>query len=367
MTLRKLAVLWIAAGIAFAAETIPPTAQLVAHEWGTFTSVADLDGNPMRWLALGGPSVLPCFVHRDLDMPKGFGYFTVRMETPVIYFYATRQTTLSVAVNFPAGRITEWYPQATRNVSNRIEWNSVQAIPGSPTAFPQGKEYNHYYEARATDSAPLRVGEEQEKLIFYRGVGDVRIPVRPRYTSAGRIELRIAGSAPVPAVIVFENRGGKIGFRSIGALRETVVVDPPELTADTAALRRELNNALVSAGLYPKEAAAMLATWHDSWFEEGMRVFYVAARAGIDEALPMTIQPAPGAVERVFVGRIEVLSPVTQREILAAAENQDRTGLMRYGRFLEAFWGEMQRANLTGKTVVPWNRVTFPPSGACAK
>src|SRR5258707_315744 len=100
MMIRKLAVLWMAAGIAFAADTIPPMGQpagpLVAHEWGTFTSVADLHGNAIRWLALGGPSVLPCFVYRGGPTERKVStYGTVRMETPVIYFYAPTKTTLS--------------------------------------------------------------------------------------------------------------------------------------------------------------------------------------------------------------------------------------------------------------------------------
>lgn len=44
-------------------ETRDPNG-LVAHEWGTFTTVAGQDGTPVEWLPLGGPSDLPCFVER---------------------------------------------------------------------------------------------------------------------------------------------------------------------------------------------------------------------------------------------------------------------------------------------------------------
>ena len=44
----------------------------------------------------------------------------------------------------------------------------------------------------------------------------------------------------------------------IGDLKSAVQVDPPELTGDMAALRRELAGSLATAGLYPKEAQAML-------------------------------------------------------------------------------------------------------------
>jgi len=35
------------------------------------------------------------------------------METPVLYFYDSREETVSVNVRFAKGVITEWYPQAT--------------------------------------------------------------------------------------------------------------------------------------------------------------------------------------------------------------------------------------------------------------
>ena len=37
-------------------------ADLVVHEWGTFTSVAGPDGQAVPWRPLSGSSDLPCFV-----------------------------------------------------------------------------------------------------------------------------------------------------------------------------------------------------------------------------------------------------------------------------------------------------------------
>jgi hypothetical protein len=362
MTLRLLAAC-LAAGIPFAAERIPSGRDLVAHEWGTFTSVADLKGDPTPWLALGGPQPLPCFVHAQGLCIK-CDFTTVRMETPVIYFYTQRKTALSIGVGFPGGRFTEWYPRTEQMTGNRIQWR-VETLPDGPAVFPQGEQPNHYYEARATDSVPLRAGVEEEKLIFYRGVGDLPIPVRPRVTSTGRIELRNAGTVPVPSVIVFENRDGKLGFRAVGDLRETVEVDAPKLSADAGAVQAELHRVLVSAGLYAKEAAAMLATWRDSWFEEGTRVFYVAPLAMVDAGLPMTIEPAPASVDRVFVGRIEVLTPAAQKEIAVSAARRDGTALAKYGRFLQAFWQEMRRNGLVNG--IPDPRMATPNPAPCTK
>src|SRR5689334_17739028 len=134
MSFRTFAAAWLAVGIACAAEIIPG-AQLVAHEWGTFTSVADENGNPAKWLALGGPSALPCFVHKSPGFIKESMYAAVRMETPVIYFYTPRKTALSIDVLFRDGRITEWYPQASVT-GGRIEWRGLEALPGADLTLP---------------------------------------------------------------------------------------------------------------------------------------------------------------------------------------------------------------------------------------
>jgi hypothetical protein len=319
-----------------AAETVPTPGGVVAHEWGTFTSVADRDGAPMVWLALGGPSKLPCFVYHSEIQTKYSFPTIVRMETPVVYFYSGRPVTLSVDVNFRQGVLTEWYPAARNDASGRLEWKNVQVLPGEDPAFLSGGEGNHYYAARATDAAPLRVGKEQEKLLFYRGAGVIDVPVRPRFNADGKIEVRV--TQPVAAAFLFENRGGKVGYRAVHDLRDSAVVDAPSLEGDAARLREEFAAELVKAGLYPKEARAMLETWRDSWFEEGMRVIYLVPRTLVDKALPLEIAPDPRETSRVFVGRVEMLSPAVKAELEAAVANRNRAGVAKYGRFAQSFW-----------------------------
>ena len=86
-----------------AASAIASDDNLVAaHEWGTFTSVAGEDGAAMSWQPLSGPSDLPCFVHHlDQRNLKAAEFGTVRMETPVLYFYPLKPLTVSVHVDFP--------------------------------------------------------------------------------------------------------------------------------------------------------------------------------------------------------------------------------------------------------------------------
>ncbi len=99
----------------FHAQSPSSDPALTAHEWGTFTSIAGKDGRAATWLPLTGSTDLPAFVeHFQTPDFKGGLRGTVRMETPVLYFYSNRETTISVHVSFAQGLITEWYPHADR-------------------------------------------------------------------------------------------------------------------------------------------------------------------------------------------------------------------------------------------------------------
>ncbi|MEO8097892.1 MAG: hypothetical protein ABI811_09340 [Acidobacteriota bacterium] len=332
-----------------------PGTPVTVHEWGTFTSVALDNGDPARWAPWSGPPDLPCFVYQARDEPKAALTGLVRMETPVLYFYAQQPTKLSVSVDFPQGLITEWYPKSnTRGVNigpsvvknqlvpttpkgGSMRWENVEVSPGAQFTFPQSSGASHYFAARATDAAPLQIGNEKEKMIFYRGVGDFMVPLRARYPGDGKLEIRNASQEPIPLVIAFENQGDKLGYTILHDLKDEVSIMPPAMTGDISALHKALAKELVAAGLYEKEAAAMIETWRDSWFEEGTRVFYITPRALVDTILPLKVSPAPTATARVFVGRVEVLSPWTEQTIRTAAERNNMRKLLRFGRFLEPF------------------------------
>jgi len=343
---------WIALVVgAFTLSAAQPDTAVVAHEWGTFTSVASEDGRPVAWAPWLGPNDLPCFVSRMEGIYKFQLSGLVRMETPVLYFYSARPVTLSVHVDFPHGWITEWYPKATvssgaQYTNGKIGWDSVEVLPGESLEFPASKGASHYFAARNTDSAPLRVGDQQEKLLFYRGIGGFQVPVRPKFLSDGRLEIRNAGPDRIPFAIVFENRAGKIGYRAVRGISDTVTVELPEMTGDFQQLRQTLSSELQEFGLYKKEAEAMVETWRDSWFEEGTRVLYLYPRDQVDAVLPLSIIPKPASTGRVFVGRVEVLSPWTQDTIRTAMNAGDVATLTRFGRFLDPFLQQIRRTRL---------------------
>jgi len=79
----------------------------------------------------------------------------------------------------------------------------------------------------------------------------------------------------------------------------------------------------------------MVETWKSSWFEEGSRLIYIVPREFVDNVLPLAIDPAPEQVVRVFVGRLEIVTPTTVKAVKTAIAANDNAALDRYGRFLE--------------------------------
>ena len=74
-----------------------------------------------------------------------------------------------------------------------------------------------------------------------------------------------------------------------------------------------------------------------SWFEEGMRIFYLVPRSLVDRELPLSVHPAPAKTERVFMGREEILSPYLRDRLTTALAKGDTRTLDGFGRFLAPF------------------------------
>jgi hypothetical protein len=340
---------------------------LTVHEWGTFTSIAGPDGLAMDWLPLTGSTDLPRFVEHLGDVNfKGGLRGTIRMETPVLYFYSSQESTVSVRVTFPKGLITEWYPRASAvqkldprrdfflsqlQAPGSISWKSVHIQPGAAADFPVEPTYNHYYAARETTSAPLTVdtpaGPQRERFLFYRGVSAFLPPLTATLSPDGTVHLQNHFLEPIPNMILFERRGSKLGYRILGPLRDQASFTAPTLDGSLEALFSDLEGLLISQGLYPDEAHAMLETWKNSWFEEGSRIIYILPRRFVDSALPLSIAPAPAQITRVFVGRLELVTPTTQQAVESAFGTNDRATLAKYNRFLEPILSSMIQQSTT--------------------
>ncbi len=340
-----------------AQKALSGDSRLVVHEWGTFTSIAGKDGVALEWRPLNGSTDLPGFVHTIQEGDKGLRHptlkadlaATVRMETPVLYFYADNEIDVSVKVDFTKGKITEWYPQA-RDVGTSIDWGRLKVMPGAALNLPVEYKESHYYPARETDAAPVQVcatnGKlvQQEKFLFYRGVGTFDLPVSVKLES-GKVVLRNLGKDGIAHLMLFENRGGKLGYRLLDGFRGEMTLERPPLDKNIESLLYDLKVMLVASGLYEKEATAMIKTWRSSWFEEGMRVFYILPRQATDVVLPITIDPMPAELVRVLVGRVEVITPEmeksVQRQVSMLGDPSPEVrktamlNIRKYGRFSE--------------------------------
>jgi hypothetical protein len=352
------------------AGEVEALARLVVHEWGTFTSFSGSDG-----VAVG-------FVPNNTDLPD-FVYYpeektltksnrlarggTVSMETPVIYFYTDREMRASVRVDFPRGWITEWYPFATALPANTyaegrsIRWD-VRLLAGAAPRFPGDESTNHYYRARETDAVPLQAevvlpeGQsnpslrggtvvQREKFLFYRGVGTFPPPVTVRALGEDRVRVTNASGGRVDGLVLVTVRGGRLGFKALDGLDAgaEAAATLPQGDAKPAELAEVMVRELTAAGLYEKEARAMVKTWDSAWFgEEGTRLLYLVPRTRTDELLPLTVEPKPTEVVRVLVGRHDFLTPEqeasaerqVQRVRTAQAELQSaESELQKLGRF----------------------------------
>lgn len=99
-------------GLAATAAAAP---DFTVHEWGTFTSVYSSDGRMLPGLERE-EEALPGFVYSHAGMgqvgPKGWtrplANVTVKMETPVLYFYSHESFNADVRVDWSNGSISQW-------------------------------------------------------------------------------------------------------------------------------------------------------------------------------------------------------------------------------------------------------------------
>jgi hypothetical protein len=342
-------------------ETPPESNTLILHEWGTFTSFSGSNGLPVGFRP--NNSDLPDFIYHHPGDPgwkaaRLIRDGTISMETPVIYFYSGREIPVSVRVDFPKGWITEWYPFAStepgvgqrdeKKTGETIEWK-IQLRPGVSVPFPLEKvekqnEVKNYYAARETDAVPLQTEFDppanirnyvsggriiqSEKFLFYRGVGTFPTPVGVEALAGGKIRVKNTGTEKLSGLVLIAVRNGQVGFRTLEGLEkgaEAVAALPETSSASTAGLSEAVTKALTAAGLYEREASAMVKTWDSAWFhEEGTRLLYLVPRTRTDELLPLKVEPRPNEVVRVLVGRHDFLTPEQESMVDRQMERLDK-------------------------------------------
>jgi hypothetical protein len=364
--------LWVVA-----AQNDKPTTQneLVVHEWGTFTSLQDPDGQSVVGINTDDEPV-PSFVHHhprgllsrpNPGLPLALGKsipmvhpdVDMRMETPVMYFYPSKHepvTSLDVRVDFHGGWLTEFYPKADVTapgieqidfVHNKVKrthtrigrlksdttgslvWKNLKI--GKAGAFPKTDD-PIWTTPRKVNSAPVSMPNgESEQYLFYRGVGNLQSPlqiIRDRKTQ----QLQIKRRHPIDIQtlwLVDVRADGQVAFRRLskgGTQTQGDFEAKAYAPRNLEKLRQNMHRALVTDGLYEDEAWAMLNTWQHAYFQTpGMRLFYLLPQAWTDRILPLTLSK-PATVKRTMVGRIELIRPSQEQSLLKIAKAKHAIG-----------------------------------------
>jgi tetratricopeptide (TPR) repeat protein len=344
---------------------------LVVHEWGTFLAMQGSDGVTLDGM-YHEEHALPDFVHSRSRDQLRIPSMKMKGETPVIYFYTDKKQKVGIDVRFPAGIWTQWYPQANyvapglatlgsalepRN--GRISWN-IELLPASdrtkPPTLPATSTDALWKFARDVDAAYIRMldratsqrREEVERFIFYRGLGRARLPIEMSLDDGGTLRALSDGDVNLLHLFVVRVENGRGAYTYLprldaGRTASHVIPDMTEslaLDEFSAKIADDLAGRLAGSGLYPqearlksqqpispagpfhwaglytKEARAMVNTWRTSYFQtDGTRVLFVLPQKWTDTFIPMKITPTPKELVRVMVGRLEVLTP--EREKLA--------------------------------------------------
>jgi hypothetical protein len=294
----------------------------------------------------------------------------VELKTEIIVTRKGEAFTGIVASETPTTvELLQSYNRGARTIEKKdIEERTIAKKQISAAALlPVGSEQTWRY-VRDTDSALVKVDNfntrdepvvQFEKFLFYRGVGTFPMPLEIRSSEERDLGLKLhlsnRNDHGLKGLFGIRVENGRIQFARFDDLaartNQDIALDarltaPAPLDAGVPQIKSAVASALVGAGLYEKEAQAMVNTWDRSYFRtEGIRVLYIVPRERVDAVLPIHIKPAPDKLVRVMVGRIEVLTPTRERQIekfvadLGANDFKAReaasTGLARLGRLGE--------------------------------
>jgi hypothetical protein len=313
-------------GILAASASAKEPDSFIVHEWGTFSTFSGSDGKPLKFYP--NENDLPGFVYSRHRLVKGGQTDAmVSLETPVLYFYTDRDRTVSVHVDFPKGLMTEWYPQASRPPERNLRWDNLKVLAKDRPKLIETREKSRYFAARETDAASLQTTDqekqENEKFLFYRGVGDFEMPFVVRASGNGKFTVKNTGKHAVPGYFLVRVQDRKVTFRALDHLSPgaEATIELPAEASSIDKLGDAMTKLLVAQGLYEKEARAMVKTWSSDWFgQEGTRVLYLVGEPVTNEFLPIKIDPKPDTMVRVLVGRHDVLPPEREAEIDAVVK-----------------------------------------------
>ncbi len=313
-------------------------------------------------------------LHQDLGSLKGIERallenVTVKMETPVIYIYGDDAPKVNIKVGFNGGTISQWYPQRksgdtpnlvpkdqytispqlqqvlggrdmvflrqpinfgdqTKPYQGAIEWD-VEVLPKSdadPALTFKTDENPTWIYPRVPSANVLKVGEEHEDFLFYRGVGNFALPATFGVDATETVIVKNRSKQAIPFAFAFENIGGVFRYKTIGAVApgataqvaETEWIKPQSAATQKIEVFQQMRQGLMAQGLNADEANGMVKTWWKSYFDKtGLRVFWIVPQSDLEQVLPLQASPTPAKKVRVLVGRADIMRPQLEQQMIA--------------------------------------------------
>jgi len=406
------------------------------HEWGTFTTVSGSDGtlltglhveeeklppfvyshagmepgkllhhNPIVFLPQANPAPRPSSNQIEVylnqtdkkyypSMPtsdplmrtKGFpsraqiANVTVKMETPVIYFYGGTGEKVNVKVGFNGGTISQWYPARTsgdtpnkveiaeadrhdslkkamqekenctlvdrevrdfgKSYQGAIEWDLELLEADDAYTFKHNQNPSWIY-PKVSNANMVKVGDEYEDYLFYRGIGAIF-----SVNDADEVQITNQSAESIPFALAFEKTKSGVRYKAISNLKKETTISESAWTTLGRDWRAKVYTAmrqgLIDQGLTAEESNGMVKTWWKSYFEkDGLRVFWVVPPAELEKILPLQVTPQPESSVRVIVGRADILRPAFEEQLIASVGKRSFTQY-RSDRFGEAYINRLE-------------------------
>ena len=363
---------------------------LTVHEWGTFTTLHGSSGGTLSGLYFEEEQ-LPSFVYHfpgfSPDPAIAYnGYIpckdvTVKMETPVLYFYSSVEKQVQVHVDFPKGAISQWYPNRSggeamptgssvdfdnpeRNGS--IDWKATVLDPKTTEKLTQTANITAKWDApRQTNSNLVKNDQgEVEKYLFYRGLANFSLPVSVSFNNQGILTLTNSSNLDIPYIYVYDHSDmDSVSVWASGPLSagETKTISrATKYYHDDFSIPERIDflTALKVGGLNLLEASALLQTWEEGYFQTpGFKVFWIVPRSMTDAILPITISPKPDDLQRVLVAKTEILTPAFEQQLISYYKANGNLDQWKADRYHIAYTQRLQE--LLAKETVKGN----DPSG----
>jgi hypothetical protein len=307
---------------------LPRRGSFVVHEWGVITIPYGTPYATIRSAGIQGVDQAPDLPAHAVTWRKVVGDAIERWKNepvefskPIVYFYPPKAMAVNVRLSVPAGRPSAWWPATTdygpkpifpgRSGKQRgepappnpddiqpkdgfLQWTGL-ALDPTGDGFPDAPAW--WKRARDVDAAVVLFNNQKDKFLYYDALGNYAPKLAASWTKEG-VTLRNDSPDAFSSVMAVRVKNG-VCFSATAPLAKGA-------SADLKLAKGLPDLAAALAGLYKKEAAALVEIWNEEFFKtEGVRLLAVLARDAYDRLLPIEITPKPDELERVLILHLE--------------------------------------------------------------